>query len=148
MRYNDSMSKPNLTLEKYQDAVWDFMLQHSDVTDRGAFFIKFHASDRADFEKRVRARAIHGYHRMDTRTNETHIQKENRAKLVRVVSIHTKQVKREKWKATREEKRRILEEVRLKNERRRQWGKLFPVIEYMHTLYTTLTRRKNTHEKE
>jgi hypothetical protein len=51
-------------LTTYKQAVWDFILEHSDITRGGAIFVKFHTSNRADFERRVYGR-IKGYHRED-----------------------------------------------------------------------------------
>jgi hypothetical protein len=58
---------PDLT--SYKDAVWDFLLEHSDITHGGALFAKFHTSHRADFERRIKARQK-GYHRKDPKTKE------------------------------------------------------------------------------
>jgi hypothetical protein len=43
-------------LDPYKDAVWNFLLEHSDITKGGALFITFHTSNRADFERRINAR--------------------------------------------------------------------------------------------
>jgi hypothetical protein len=60
----------------YQDAVWSYLLEHCDLTKDGALFVKFHTSDRATFEKRIRARWKYGYHRGDpVAKNETHLEK-------------------------------------------------------------------------
>jgi hypothetical protein len=42
----------NAELASYQDAVWSYLLEHCDLTEDGALFVKFHTSDRATFEKR------------------------------------------------------------------------------------------------
>lgn len=62
--------KHNDELESYKDAVWDFLLEHCDITDGGALFIKFHTDGRANFERRVKARWKYGYHREDVRAKE------------------------------------------------------------------------------
>lgn len=49
---------------EYRHAVWDFILEHCDIEKSGALFIKFHASNRKDFERRIHSR-IKGYHRED-----------------------------------------------------------------------------------
>lgn len=54
----------------YKQAVWDFLLEHCDLMPRGSFFFKFHASGRADLEKRIRARWKYNYHREDTKAKE------------------------------------------------------------------------------
>jgi hypothetical protein len=56
--------KVGITKQQYSQAVWDFMLEHCDLMDSGALFVKFHMSNRDDFEKRVRSR-VYGYHRND-----------------------------------------------------------------------------------
>lgn len=52
--------------ERYKKAVWDFLMEHSDVADSGQIFVKFHTDNRKDFEARVWAR-FKGYHRIDSR---------------------------------------------------------------------------------
>lgn len=49
----------------YKDAVWHFILEHSDVSDSGALFTKFHSSGRRNFENRILARWKYQYHRED-----------------------------------------------------------------------------------
>lgn len=133
------MSK-HLTEQEYRDAVWDFILEHSDVTTRGAYFVKFHTSDRADFERRIRARGIWGYHRKDERTGETHLEKQERATELREAHVTRKKMKAEKWKADKETKRRALAEVKRQNELRIAWGGAYPIVYFVHKLYTSLTR--------
>ena len=66
----------NGELASYQDAVWSYLLEHCDLTTDGALFVKFHTSDRATFEKRIRARWKYGYHRGDpVARNQTHLEK-------------------------------------------------------------------------
>ena len=65
------MKKPprivlNPSLEQLVDAVWDYMLEHSDLTQHGSFFIKFHAESKKTFLRRILAR-YRGYHRDDPR---------------------------------------------------------------------------------
>lgn len=55
----------NKNTQKYKDAVWEFLLEHCDITQGGSYFVKFHTSSRANFEKRVYAREKYGYHRED-----------------------------------------------------------------------------------
>src|SRR6266851_929311 len=65
----------NGELASYQDAVWSYLLEHCDLTTDGALFVKFHTSDRATFEKRIRARWKYGYHRGDpVARNQTHLE--------------------------------------------------------------------------
>jgi hypothetical protein len=53
-------------VQKYKDAVWDFVFEHCDVTNGGSLFVKFHTPHRKNFEKRVYAR-LNGYHREDVK---------------------------------------------------------------------------------
>ena len=55
----------NNKTQKYKDAVWEFLLEHCDITQGGSYFVKFHTPSRANFEKRVYAREKFGYHRED-----------------------------------------------------------------------------------
>jgi hypothetical protein len=54
---------PNPDLESYKDAVWSYILEHSDLLERGVFFVKFHTNGRPEFEKHIKARWKYGYHR-------------------------------------------------------------------------------------
>lgn len=64
-------------ISAWKDAVWDYLLEHCDITDSGALFVKFHTSGRISFEKHVRARMVHNYHREDPRKKEElHLQKQ------------------------------------------------------------------------
>lgn len=70
MKTNNHESKPrpfpySKDIQGYQKAVWDFLLEHSEVLPSGATFVKFHTSGRDNFEKRVLARWHYGYHRED-----------------------------------------------------------------------------------
>lgn len=105
-------------IQKYKDAVWAYLIEHSDITDRGAFFIKFHTKDRTTFEKHVLGRYGYGYHRIDERTNETYEQKQARAMTTKAAAHAEKEAKRAKWKADKDERRRIMEAVKRENERR------------------------------
>ena len=73
------MRKNNEELETYKDAVWDYMLEHCDVTESGSYFVKFHTSGRVEFQKHIRGRWKHNYHRKDARMDSTHKQKEKDA---------------------------------------------------------------------
>lgn len=44
------------TAKTYEDAVWQYLLDHSDVTNDGSLFVKFHIRDRKKFTKGVIAR--------------------------------------------------------------------------------------------
>lgn len=111
---------PEEDLETWKQALWDFILEHCEITGRGSIFVKFHTSGRADLEKRIRARWKYGYHREDVRAKEA----------VAVGRHDTHEVKKkqkyEKWKADKDERRRVMEELKRANDkairRRRRWG--------------------------
>jgi len=71
--------RENKELQAWKDAMWDYIVEHSDLTERGSFFVKFHTRTRSQFEGHVASR-IRGYHRKDERTNFTNEQKEKDAK--------------------------------------------------------------------
>lgn len=98
------MSQPrNEELEAFKDALWDFFLEHCDVERSGAYFIKFHASGRANIEKRIMARHKYNYHREDPRMKETI------GVLTAEAHMRNKRKKHEVWKANKDERRRIFE---------------------------------------
>jgi hypothetical protein len=99
-------------LTAYQNAVWDFILEHSDITRGGALFVKFHTSHRADFERRITAR-LKGYHREDPKAKEQ--VKETRQQTFQT----TKKQKRARYILSREEHLRALKVIERKNRRRR-----------------------------
>lgn len=71
--------RENKELQVWKDAMWDYIVEHSDLTERGSFFVKFHTRTRSQFEGHVASR-IRGYHRKDERSNFTNEQKEKDAK--------------------------------------------------------------------
>jgi hypothetical protein len=99
-------------LDSYKDAVWDFLLEHSDITRGGALFSKFHTSHRADFERRIHAR-LKGYHREDPKTKEQI--KETHQQAFKA----TKKAKRERYILSREARLKVLKQIARKNRRRR-----------------------------
>lgn len=107
-------------IDTWKQALWDFILEHCEVTENGALFVKFHTSGRSDLEKRIRARWKYGYHREDVRAKEAG--KDQRQE------VHTteKQKKYETWKANKDERRRVMDELKRQNERnirrRRMWS--------------------------
>ncbi len=107
----------NEELESWKDAVWSYLIEHSDITREGSFFVKFHTKDRSTFEKHIKGRHKYGYHRVDDRTDETHIEKEKRAAATRAFFQSEKKRKHEKWKATQEERRKIFAELKERNSR-------------------------------
>lgn len=110
------MSKESPELQAYKDAVWQFLIEHSDITDGGSLFVKFHTSGRRNFENRVKAREVYGYERHDTRLNLSPKEKEQLHLSLTKIKNDTKKTKREKWKASEEEKRRVFAEVKQRND--------------------------------
>lgn len=94
------------------------MLEHSDVTKEGAYFIKFHTKDRSTFEKHIKGRHKYGYHRVDQRTEETHEEKERRATATKEFFKSEKKRKHEAWRASKEERARVFAELKAANEAR------------------------------
>lgn len=88
-------------IQGYQKAVWDFLLEHSEVLPSGATFIKFHTSGKDNFQKRVFARWQYGYHREDVEKKGA--EQENLRKL------HTERKidKEVKWEAYKAERKRF-----------------------------------------
>ena len=107
-------------IDEWKQALWDFILEHCEVTQNGSLFVKFHTSGRNDLEKRIRARWKYGYHREDVRAKEAG--KDER----QTQHLTQKQAKHETWKANKVERRRVMDELKRKNEaqirRRRMWG--------------------------
>lgn len=62
MKADERVSKE---LQGYKDAVWSYILEHSDLVNRGTLFVKFHTSGRIAFEKHLKGRWKYGYHRGD-----------------------------------------------------------------------------------
>lgn len=100
IRYNDDMRvEEHPDVQDYKDAVWSFLVEHTQVLPTGKMFVKFHTDGQLNFEKRVRAR-LRGYHREDWE------------------SKNKKQVEqRERWKQEQKEKHEKYEKER--RERRR-----------------------------
>lgn len=53
----------NEEYKAYRDAVWDYLIEHSDIASGGALFVKFHTRDRGQFESHVESRMKYDYHR-------------------------------------------------------------------------------------
>ena len=68
-KYISEKGKRSLALIEYQNALWDFVLEHCDVLEGGTLFVKFHTGSRSNFEYRIRAR-IKGYHREDVKAKK------------------------------------------------------------------------------
>lgn len=87
-------------IQGYQKAVWDFLLEHSEVQDSGALFIKFHTSGKDNFEKRVLSRWHYGYHRENVE------EKEQKHQDLRKIHTERKIEKELRWETYKEQKRR------------------------------------------
>lgn len=115
---------PSDETRAYMQAVWDFIVEHSDLTERGAFFVKFHMSGKADFEKRVRARLNWGYHRIDERSGFNNRQKEADAAARRAAHEDKKAAKAHlhaaRKKLGQEAMRKAVAEVAEANRKRRE----------------------------
>lgn len=72
--------KNNVELREYADGVWDYIVEHCDITDSGRFFVKFHTHGRAQFERRIFSR-INGYHRdnVEEKVESAEVTKEQHA---------------------------------------------------------------------
>lgn len=111
------MSKKSPTTQEWKDAVWDYLIEHSDVTENGALFVKFHTSSRYNFENRIKARAVYGYHRDDNRLNMTTREKE--ALHLKRTKEHqvSKETRKMKWKAGAEERREVFRRLKEQQDR-------------------------------
>lgn len=87
------MNTQETLVTKYIDAMWSFVVEHSDLTDKGSYFVKFHVESKRDLNKRLLAR-IKGYHRGDPRYRVyTPEDKENLAKGIKKHAIEKKEAK-------------------------------------------------------
>lgn len=127
--------KQNDELESYKDAVWDFILEHCDLTERGSFFVKFHVSDRRNFENRIKARWKYGYHRIDDRTGFDHRQKEKDANARKQAHLDAKKSKQYKHILSRERQREAMEKLRIERERRERLANMSPLFRVIHSLF-------------
>lgn len=118
------MGEQDEKLKSYQDAVWDYILEHCDVTANGSFFVKFHTDSRATFERHIKARWKYGYHRKDERMNLTHKQKEIDATARKKAHESRKAVKKRKHRdrvlSYREQQEAFAELRRKREEQERQ----------------------------
>lgn len=117
-------TKTNEELESYKDAVWDYMLEHCDVTESGSFFVKFHTTGRLAFERHIKGRWKYNYHRKDDRSNFTHKQKELDATARKQAHKSRKEYKQRKYQ---EEKKQRLEEKRI--------AAMTPLKRFIHKMY-------------
>lgn len=54
--------KPTTDKEQYKDAIWDYLMEHSEIEENGTIFVKFHVTTKKKFFGHVIAR-VNGYHR-------------------------------------------------------------------------------------
>ncbi len=85
----------------YRDAVWDFLLEHCEITDTGSYFFKFHGSGRKNFEKRIHARFKYSYHREDVLSKNDH------AVAIKTEHENEKNRKRREYKEAKKKRRRL-----------------------------------------
>lgn len=134
------MSKKSPTQKEYSDAVWDFLLEHSDLTNNGSLFVKFHTPSRHNFESRIKAR-VRGYHREDTRLNMTKDEKEEHHLRLKKESFVSKEMRKERWKADQEERRATFSRLKASQERALLLNKypkpLRPLINKLLETYAT-----------
>lgn len=99
VQLNLAMSKKKSppSLEEWKQGVWNYLIEHSDVTDKGSLFVKFHTKSQHAFENHVIARVYHGYSRDDSRLNMTREEKEELHIIRRYQSIMEKRAKRQKY---------------------------------------------------
>lgn len=62
----------------YKNAVWDFLLEHSEITTTGKVFIKFHTDGKKNFENRVIGRWKYNYHREDVGAKAERVKEQKR----------------------------------------------------------------------
>lgn len=109
-------------IKGYQEAVWDFLMEHCEVLDSGAIFIKFHTDSRHNFENRVLSRWKYNYHREDPKAkNDLSVSR-------RKVFEDHKASKAAKWEAERAKRkdlRKAIARVKRINAVRRFFTNLF-----------------------
>lgn len=109
-------------IKGYQEAVWDFLMEHCEVLDSGAVFIKFHTDGRHNFENRILSRWKYNYHREDPKA------KIELANTKRKAFQAHKEAKATKWEAERgrrKELRKALKRVKRINAIRNFISKIF-----------------------
>lgn len=86
----------------YKAAVWDFLLEHCEITKAGGIFVKFAVSDKKNFENRVLGRWKHNYHREDV------VAKAKKVEEKKKLHKETKKQKREKHRAAKKARMALL----------------------------------------
>lgn len=99
MSMNHETHRYTTDIKGYQDAVWDYLLEHSEITESGKIFVKFHTDGRKNFENRVLSRWKYNYHREDVRAKALKLQE------TKLQHLKNQKEKKEKYKA--EKKARI-----------------------------------------
>lgn len=125
----------NPDIQSYKNAVWDYLLEHCDITENGALFIKFHTSSRVNFEKHVRARLVYNYHREDPRKKEAaHIEK-------RTVFETEKQKKKQRYKDDKVKRREEQEKIAKELKRTKAHNRRVALVRnILHTAVRTLKK--------
>lgn len=54
--------KPTTDKEQYKHAIWDYIMEHSEIEENGTIFVKFHVTTKSKFFGHIIAR-VNGYHR-------------------------------------------------------------------------------------
>jgi hypothetical protein len=129
--------KQNEELETYKDAVWDYMLEHCDITESGSFFVKFHTSGRVAFEKHIKGRWKYNYHRKDERSNFTHKQKEIDATARKKAHKARKESKKHKHKArilSHRKQQEAMEKLQREREAKRLKETSTPLRRFIHMI--------------
>lgn len=85
-------------IKGYQNAVWDFLLEHSSITPEGTIFIKFHTKDQKNFNNRVLGRWKYNYHREDLQAKKKLQDRKRKEYLL------LKKLKKEKYKKAKKER--------------------------------------------
>lgn len=125
--------------QRYKDAVWEFLLEHCDITQGGSYFVKFHTSSRANFEKRVYAREKFGYHREDV------VAKQQKATNTKDEFLQKKEEKAKRWEQTKkesQERQRIIK----RNLKLLKWLRWLPQS-WKEKLFKNV-QQQNKHPKE
>lgn len=100
--------KKNQDLEAYKRALWEYLLEHSDITKSGSLFVKFHVTTKSRFEGHVNAR-VNGYHRGDP--------KEKEALVAKIGQEHKQKkiLKKVMWKEEKKKRQAIMDFVKFQN---------------------------------
>ena len=93
-------------IKGYQEAVWDFLMEHCEVLDSGAIFVKFHTDSKHNFENRILSRWKYNYHREDPKA------KGELATAKRKVFEEHKAEKAARWEADRERRKGLSKAIK------------------------------------